>query len=117
MFITNFCFLAIFYKYRQNTHLNLNTNNKINYNFDDINTSTKNSGLDQRYNNSTDFNQTLNYKIKENILKLSLLSKLKDNQTSEIDKIKLIEDSKLFDNNIMVNISSGGLMDDYNFFF
>ena len=58
MLITIFIFLVIFYKNRLKTHLNLDTCNKINHNFDNINNYTKTSGLDQRYNNSTDFNQT-----------------------------------------------------------
>lgn len=106
MFFINFCFLSTLLKSRYDTSVKINTNNyKLNH------------GIDMRYPNSTDFNDTINIKIANNFFKMNLLNKLEDNKISNFEKIKLIDQSHIFDYNYSSNIMAGGLLDDFNFNF
>lgn len=116
MFITNFCFLTLLSKSRQQTSLNLDNINKVNYNL----TSYKvnyNQGIDMRYPNSTDFDDLLNLKIYENYQKFDLLKKLESTKVSELDKLKFIEQSNMINPSFAPNITAGGLFDDFYFNF
>lgn len=107
MFITNFCFLTLLSKSRQQISLNLDNINKINYN----------QGIDMKNPNSTDFDYQLNLKIYENYQKFDLLKKLESTNLSELDKLKFIEQSNMFNTNFAHNITAGGLFDDFYFNF
>ena len=107
MFITNFCFLTLLSKSRQQTGLNLDNINKVNYN----------QGIDMRNPNSTDFDYQLNFKIYEYYHKFDLLKKLESTNLSELDKLKFIEQSNMFNTNFAPNITEGGIFDDFYFNF
>ena len=102
MFFINFCFLMLITKFKRNTYLFRNNNQK-------------NMGFDKRYPNKTDFNPKLNYKISEFFIKYNLLKELKKNDLSNHKKLELIETYDLLNNSKPINLEKGSLMDDYNF--
>lgn len=74
-------------------------------------------GYDERYNSSEDNSEAL-YEINKNYYKKLLLDKLLDDNIPMMSKIQLLIDNNyLMKENKNVNITTGGLFDDYNYDF
>lgn len=74
-------------------------------------------GYDERYNSSEDNSEEL-YEINKNYYKKLLLDKLLDDNIPMMSKIQLLIDNNyLMKENKNVNITTGGLFDDYNYDF
>lgn len=74
-------------------------------------------GYDERYNSSEDNSEAL-YEINKNYYKKLLLDKLLDDNIPIVSKIQLLIDNNyLMEENKNVNITTGGLFDDYNYDF
>ena len=74
-------------------------------------------GYDERYNSSQDNSEAV-YEINKNYYKKLLLDKLLDDNIPIVSKIQLLIDNNyLMEENKNVNITTGGLFDDYNYDF
>jgi hypothetical protein len=74
-------------------------------------------GYDERYNSSEDDSEIV-YEINKNYYKKLLLDKLLDDNILTSSKIQLLIDNNyLMDENKNINITTGGLFDDYNYIF
>jgi hypothetical protein len=74
-------------------------------------------GYDERYNSSQDNSEAV-YEINKNYYKKLLLDKLLDDNIPMMSKIQLLIDNNyLMKENKNVNITTGGLFDDYNYDF
>ena len=76
-------------------------------------------GYDGRFNSSSDLDNELISKIKQNNYKMQILKYLENPANSILDKIKILEtiSSEETQNKISPNIESGGLFNDWNFDF
>ena len=104
------CYLTNNYRYKS---LNLeNSSNKSSWFNNEYKTNT---GIDMRFpNNSVTDTQSLLI-LQENLEKLVLLKKLKNNNTSTQKKLELIEESDLIEKTSYVTtLHAGGLMNDFN---
>ncbi len=80
-------------------------------------------GRDERFKEDNNLDLELLKKIHVNLQKKELLSKLLDNNTSEVIKLKIIENeinilnfiSNSTESSYLSNIYSGGLLKDFNF--
>jgi len=90
------CFLIAFVLNNLNNNLNITTH-LININ------KSKYEGYDQRFNESTDLNNTQLYNIYKNFERIKLLQKLNDTNINSINKLKFINEH-FFDENISSNI-------------
>lgn len=74
-------------------------------------------GYDERYNSSQDNSEAV-YEMNKNYYKKLLLDKLLDDNIPIVSKIQLLIDNNyLMEENKNVNITTGGLFDDYNYDF
>ena len=74
-------------------------------------------GYDERYNSSEDDSETV-YEINKNYYKKILLDKLLDDNIPTTSKIQLLIDNNyLMEENKNINITSGGLFDNYEYDF
>ena len=90
--------------------------NKVNM-LNDLNfdSGTISTGLDDRFNNSTDFDPVLNNTIKNYLENYILLEKLLNKNNNNDYKLRLIEINDIFEKSYSPNITKGGLMNDFNF--
>ena len=89
-----------------------NSNNNYSLFNDDYKTQT---GIDMRFPNTTGTDTQALLILQENLKKLVLLSKLKNNDTSIQKKIDLINDSGFIkESSYVTTLHAGGLMDDFN---
>lgn len=74
-----------------------------------------NTGIDMRYPNTTDIDTQALMILQENLEKLVLLKKLKNNYTSTHTKLNLIERSDFIEkSSYVITLHAGGLMNDFN---
>ena len=74
-------------------------------------------GYDERYNSIQDNSEAV-YEMNKNYYKKLLLDKLLDDNIPIVSKIQLLIDNNyLMEENKNVNITTGGLFDDYNYDF
>ena len=74
-------------------------------------------GYDERYNSTEDNSEEI-YEITKNYHKMLLLDKLLDDNIPIMSKIKLlIDNNHLTDETKNINITTGGLFDDYDYDF
>lgn len=98
------------YKYKS---LNLNnSNNRSSWLSNDYKSQT---GIDMRFPNNTETDTQALMILQENLEKLVLLKKLKNNDTSTNTKLDLIENSDLIEkSSYVITLHAGGLMNDFN---
>lgn len=74
-----------------------------------------NTGIDMRFPNNTDTDTQSLLILQENLEKLILLKKLKNNNTSTHTKLDLIEKSDFIEkSSYVITLHAGGLMNDFN---
>lgn len=105
-----FLLISISYKTYNRFYNKVNMLNDLNFDSNTILT-----GIDNRFNNSTDFDPVLNNKIKNYLENYILLEKLLNKNIDNNYKLKLIEISDIFEKSYSTNITKGGLMTDFNF--
>ncbi len=73
-----------------------------------------NSGIDGRYDNNT---ETVNELITlhKNYELSKILKKLENNNLGNLDKLKIIKENYILDDNFAGNIYAGGLMEDWEY--
>lgn len=103
------------------TNKKINTNNshdRFNKFMQDyrLNNPKNSTGNDERPNIKIDNNEEL-LNIYTNIHKKKILETLIDSDINILHKIELINKFDILNHSIRVNISSGGLLDDFNFEF
>jgi hypothetical protein len=120
--LTLIFFVKIIYSYLTNNYkyksLNFDhSNNKSSWLNNDYKT---NEGIDMRFSNITDHDKNKkSLKIlEENLKKIILLQKLKNNKTSIQQKIEIIDKSDFIEkSSYVITLHAGGLMDDFNHHF
>ena len=108
MGVINYLFLSIGYNNRDNTLYSWNIN-KNNMNNDYL------KGFDQRIKNSTDYDPITDKKIKQYFRNQRLVKKLSDSNTNDIEKLNIIKENYILDSDYIIDLTAGGLMDDFNF--
>jgi len=74
------------------------------------------SGFDCRYSlNITKESEEELFKIKKYLELNKILNSLESSKISEIEKLNIIDYNYILDQDTIVNLTSGGLMDDWNF--
>ena len=108
MWLINYLFLTIGYNNRDNTLYSWDIN-KNNMNNDYL------KGFDQRFLNSTDYDPITDKKIKKYFKNQRLVKKLNDSNINDIKKLDIIAENNILDSDCIVDLTAGGLMDDFNF--
>ena len=108
MWLINYLFLTIGYNNRDNTLYSWDIN-KNNMNNDYL------KGFDQRFLNSTDYDPITDKKIKKYFRNQRLVKKLNDSNINDIKKLDIITENYILDSDCIVDLTAGGLMDDFNF--
>lgn len=103
----------IYKKKKINFNIYQNNQNISNY---EIKFRKKSDGFDHRYNKTSDLDIELLLKIHMNLKKKIILEKLKSNSIGIIEKIKIIEQEKIFSysNNISKNLGKKDFYFDFD---